>query len=415
MNRDLSKMSLANAYRPRTFDQMIGQDHVVNILKAQMEKRESVFHNYLLFGPRGTGKTTSARLIAKGLNCLNLQNGNPCNECNNCKLIDEGTSLDYVEIDAASHTGVENIREEIIEKSIYPPTALKKKIYIIDEVHMLSGSAFNALLKTIEEPKANVCFILATTEIHKVPETIVSRCQVFNFKKVDNSKMIAHLQTICEKEQLQYTPEALAMLANISEGCVRDAIKYLDQMSVLGVISEENISKFLGIAGESTIKAFLEILASKERNLIFEQIDKIAESGIDLGQFAKQSIHFIDQHLLENIDFYLAMAQMLGNASELMKRHPYPVIAYKIAINNFLTNDKTSHDPSFTTTRNTATTRTTTATSSPTVKDISPKVDPIPTVAQIPTQTTADLKEQKPISNTPEQIISQEPTPSTVT
>ena len=131
-------MSLANKYRPQTFDAMIGQEHIVGILKAQMRARDKIHHNYLLFGPRGTGKTTSARLIAKGLNCLNSIDGNPCNHCANCDLINQGTSLDYVEIDAASHTGVDNIREEIIDKALYPPTALTKKIYVIDEVHMLS-------------------------------------------------------------------------------------------------------------------------------------------------------------------------------------------------------------------------------------------------------------------------------------
>ena len=155
-------MSLANKYRPKTFDEMIWQEHIIDILKAQMQSRDVVHHNYLLFWPRWTWKTSSARLIAKALNCLDLQNGNPCNHCANCELINNGTSLDYVEIDAASHTGVDNIREEIIDKASYPPTTLKKKIYVIDEVHMLSKWAFNALLKTIEEPKWNVCFIFAT-------------------------------------------------------------------------------------------------------------------------------------------------------------------------------------------------------------------------------------------------------------
>lgn len=138
-----------------------------------------------------------------------------------------------MEIDAASHTGVDNIREEIIDKALYPPTALKKKIYVIDEVHMLSKGAFNALLKTIEEPKNNVCFIFATTEIHKVPDTIISRCQVFNYRKVPNEAMINHLEKICQAEQLHYQENALEIIANISEGCVRDAVKYVDQVSIL--------------------------------------------------------------------------------------------------------------------------------------------------------------------------------------
>ena len=271
-------MSLANKYRPQTFDEMIGQEHIIDILKAQMQMRDKVHHNYLLFGPRGTGKTTSARLIAKGLNCLNLQNGNPCNHCANCELINKGTSLDYTEIDAASHTGVDNIREEIIDKALYPPTALSKKIYVIDEVHMLSKGAFNALLKTIEEPKSNVCFIFATTEIHKVPDTIISRCQVFNYRKVPNKAMIAHLKTIAQNENLQWSEAALEIIANISEGCVRDAVKYVDQVSILGDLNEENVSRFLGVAGETTLQKLIATIKTGNRDEIFTQLDAISQS-----------------------------------------------------------------------------------------------------------------------------------------
>ena len=335
-------MSLANKYRPKTFDGMIGQEHITNILKAQMEVRDNIHHNYLLFWPRGTGKTSSARLIAKGLNCLNLQQGNPCNHCANCDLINNGTSLDYVEIDAASHTGVDNIREEIIDKALYPPTALKKKIYVIDEVHMLSKGAFNALLKTIEEPKNNVCFIFATTEIHKVPDTIISRCQVFNYRKVPNKAMINHLEKICQAEQLHYQENALEIIANISEGCVRDAVKYVDQVSILWDLNEENVSRFLGVAGETTIKNLLSTIKTGEREKIFSQLDELNQHGIDLGQFAKQAISYIDQHLLEDVDFLLHCSEIFGNVLSTLRRYPYPLIAYKIAINKALEAGKES-------------------------------------------------------------------------
>ena len=335
-------MSLANKYRPKTFDGMIGQEHITNILKAQMEVRDNIHHNYLLFWPRGTGKTSSARLIAKGLNCLNLQQGNPCNHCANCELINNGTSLDYVEIDAASHTGVDNIREEIIDKALYPPTALKKKIYVIDEVHMLSKGAFNALLKTIEEPKNNVCFIFATTEIHKVPDTIISRCQVFNYRKVPNKAMINHLEKICQAEQLHYQENALEIIANISEGCVRDAVKYVDQVSILWDLNEENVSRFLGVAGETTIKNLLSTIKTGEREKIFSQLDELNQHGIDLGQFAKQAISYIDQHLLEDTDFLLHCSEIFGNILSTLRRYPYPLIAYKIAINKALEAGKES-------------------------------------------------------------------------
>lgn len=339
-------MSLANKYRPQTFDEMIGQEHIIDILKAQMQARDAVHHNYLLFWPRGTGKTTSARLIAKGLNCLDLQNGNPCNRCANCELINNGTSLDYVEIDAASHTGVDNIREEIIDKALYPPTALHKKIYIIDEVHMLSKGAFNALLKTIEEPKSNVCFIFATTEIHKVPDTIISRCQVFNYRKVQNDAMVQHLLHIAKAEGLEATVPALEIIASISEGCVRDAVKYVDQVSILGAINEENITRFLGVAGESTIKNLISTLKTWDREQIFAQLDQINQNGIDLGQFAKQAIGYLDQHLLEDTDFLLQCSELFGKVLSTLRWYPYPIIAYKIAINTYLHPHQESEVPS---------------------------------------------------------------------
>lgn len=295
----------------------------------------------MLFWPRGTGKTTAARILAKAINCLNPHDGNPCNECFNCMTINEGKTLDYVEIDAASHTGVENIREEILSKAAYPPTSLKKKIYVIDEVHMLSWGAFNALLKTIEEPRDNVCFILATTDIQKVPETIISRCQVFNFKKVGKKEMGQQLKMICEKEWLQATDEAIDLIAKISEWCVRDAVKYMDQISVLGSIDEEHITKFLGVASEIVIKNFLSLIQTGDAKTIFEKVDEINNQGIDLYNFAKQTLMYIDQIFLEDINFSSGISETFTEIIGNIKYYPYPTIIYKIAINKYLQKDTT--------------------------------------------------------------------------
>lgn len=329
-------MSLANKYRPDTFDKIIWQDHITHILKAQMKNEQKNNHNYLLFGPRGTGKTTAARILSKAINCLDLQDGNPCNQCANCSTINKWQTFDYVEIDAASYTWVDNIREEILDKVPYPPTQLKKKIYVIDEVHMLSKSAFNALLKTIEEPNSAVWFIFATTEIHKVPETIVSRCQVFNFKKVLKEVMTPHLKNICNSEWLSFEEEALDLISDISEWCVRDAVKYVDQISVFGSINMENVNNFLGIAGEAMIKDFLELIKSKNREAIFKKVDEIHDQGIDLLQFAKQNIMYIDKNIMSDIDFFISVSEIFSEIIATARHYPYPTMLYKIAINKFL-------------------------------------------------------------------------------
>jgi len=330
-------MSLANKYRPKAFHDVIGQSHIIDILQAKIAKHENNSHNYIFYGPRGTGKTSTARLFAKAINAINIdEKGNPLPDDPNVQAIDKSTTLDYIEIDAASHTGVDNIRDEILAKVPYPPTMLKKKVYVIDEVHMLSAGAFNALLKTIEEPRDYVVFILATTEIHKVPDTIISRCQVFNFKKVPEAQMVEHLANIATKESLPYDQEALGLIAGISDGCVRDAVKYLDQVSILWSIDTANVSKFLWVASEKRVQDFLASIAQKDREEVFTQVDRLQEDGIDLYNFAKQLLQYIDKHLMENIDAYLAISQSCSEILSTIKYYPYPAIVYKIAFNKLL-------------------------------------------------------------------------------
>ncbi len=331
----IKSQSLANRYRPQTFDEMIWQQHIIWILKAKMQSSSSSLQNYLLCGPRWTWKTTSARILAKAINCLDPHDGNPCNKCANCELINSWKTTDYIEIDAASNTWVDNVREVIIDQTGYQPVSLKKKIYVIDEVHMLSTAAFNALLKTIEEPSGNVCFILATTELQKVPQTIVSRVQIFNFKKIPQDEMITHLESICKSEWFDFENEALELIATISEWCVRDAIKYLDQVSVLGKISTENVSQFLWISTDATIKSFFDVIKSNDRNQIFEQIDKLAQ-WTDLQQFAKQCIGYIDAHIIEDTDFYLNVSETFSEIMRQVRFYPYPAVLYKIAFNKYL-------------------------------------------------------------------------------
>jgi len=206
---------------------------------------------------------------------------------------------------------------------------------VIDEVHMLSTAAFNALLKTIEEPSGNVCFILATTELQKVPQTIVSRVQVFNFKKIPQNEMIMHLWNICKDEWFEFEEEALELIATISEWCVRDAIKYLDQVSVLWKISAENVSQFLWISTDATIKSFFEIVKSGDRDDIFEQIDNLSQ-WTDLQQFSKQCIWYIDSHIIEDTDFYLGVSEVFFEIMRQIRFYPYPAVLYKLAFNKYL-------------------------------------------------------------------------------
>jgi DNA polymerase III subunit gamma/tau len=325
-------MSLYLKYRSATFDDIVEQDYTKAILKQQVIKSFAgeQFSNYLFYGSRGIGKTSIARIMAKALNCLNNRDGNPCNICESCKLISENRSMDIIEIDAASHTGVDNIREEIIWKAIYPPVQLRKKVTIIDEVHMLSTGAFNALLKIMEEPPSYLVFILATTELHKVPETIASRCQVFNFKRITMDGIVGRLEYICKKEGFTYERAGLEIIARIADGGMRDAVKYLDQVSILGMIDEKTVGQCLGVTSESVIKAFVENYNQKNSVALVEIITNLQQDGVDVFIFLKEILNYVDRNLnADSLPLLLPIAWFIKTCYEKLKYFPHPYVLLK--------------------------------------------------------------------------------------
>lgn len=292
--------ALYRKYRPQTFAQMIGQSHIKITLQRELERGE-IAHAYLFCGPRGLGKTTSARLFAKSINCLKREDGQsePCNECESCQDIIAGRSVDIIEIDAASNTGVDNVRDNIIENSRFNPVKSKYKVFIIDEVHMLSTSAFNALLKILEEPPAHVIFILCTTEIHKLPVTIISRCQRFDFKRVTGEQLIKRLEGVVKGENKKVEDEVLHRIVLASEGCVRDAESLLSKILSLGdEVSLEQAEIVLPRTDFESIAAFAGYLAEKNSAAAIELINKLVNDGFDLSVFSENLLEFLRQMLL---------------------------------------------------------------------------------------------------------------------
>lgn len=281
--------ALYRKWRPMDFDTVCGQEHVTDVLKYQVSCGK-VSHAYLFCGSRGTGKTSCAKIMAKAVNCLNPKNGNPCNECEACKSINQGIATDVIEMDAASNNGVDNVRD-IKEEVVFTPAALKYRVYIIDEVHMLSPSAFNALLKTLEEPPSHVIFILATTELQKLPSTIISRCQHYDFRRLSMKSLVERMQFIAENEGLNLEASGALLIARMAQGGMRDAISLLELCAGDGgVIDEATVTSVLGVGTRSSVFELVRSVFSKDYPAIYGKVADMVMESKDLTVFWQELI-----------------------------------------------------------------------------------------------------------------------------
>ncbi|ACD52771.1 MULTISPECIES: DNA polymerase III subunit gamma/tau [Clostridium] len=285
--------ALYREWRPKTFNDVVGQEHITTTLKNEI-LNDRIAHAYLFCGTRGTGKTSTAKVMAKALNCFNLQDGEPCNECEMCKKINEGLSMDVTELDAASNNGIDRIRD-IIDDTKYPPQEGKYKIYILDEVHMLSGGAVNAFLKTLEEPPSNVIFILATTDPQKLPITILSRCQRFDFKRINQKEIADRLRKITEAQNVNVDDKSLDLIARVADGAMRDSLSILDQAIAMGDnnIKYDDLISILGLVTNEYLFDITNSIVDRNIEKAMVIIDKLVFSGKDIHLFIKDLIgHF---------------------------------------------------------------------------------------------------------------------------
>ena len=276
--------ALYRKWRPQTFEDVCGQEHVTSILKYETE-HGAFSHAYLFCGSRGTGKTTCAKILAKAVNCEHPIGGSPCGTCDACRSIDSGAATDVLEMDAASNNGVDHIRD-IRDEVVYAPNALKRRVYIIDEVHMLTGAAFNALLKTLEEPPAHVVFILATTELHKLPATIISRCQRFDFRRIATPVLRDRLLYIAREEGIALEEDAATLLGKLAQGGMRDAISLLELCAASHrTVTPELVNETVGLTGREALLDTVRAIAEKNYDALYARVNDIVQSSMDIGVF----------------------------------------------------------------------------------------------------------------------------------
>lgn len=293
----MSNLVLYRKYRPKSFSEVIGQEHVVQTLTNAI-KDDMVSHAYLFAGPRGSGKTTLARLLAKAVNCENRKGSEPCNKCSSCLEINQGKAIDLIEIDAASNRGIDEVRS-LRDGIKFSPTRLKYKVFIIDECHQLSKDAANALLKMLEEPPSHAIFILATTEIHKMIPTIISRCQRFDFRRLSFSEISGKLKKIVKNEKVKVDESVLDLIASNSEGSIRDAEGLLDQVLTYAKalkkesVKIEDVEKLLGLVDVNVVSRLISLIQEKDKGACLDFLDKTIKKGRDPGEFAKAIINYL--------------------------------------------------------------------------------------------------------------------------